>query len=585
MPIAPQGLDVHPVAVLHAQLANVLGVDEDHTALAIDTPVAVVHAVNGGVVLIVRAGGEQSEHHRVAHPLARQVRRRIAGHWVRVEAGLARRRSPHTLAGRVAQPKAPWRGHTGVEILEVHKHLLDQVADAAVVLHQPQPGRVTAPTQRGRRQPGHDGRFRQQVLGRGRVDAHGQMHHAHRVLHRHTLRAAGLHVDFGSAQARQDQCLTPMHQVAAVELGGDMHREIAALQGFPGFVGVWRGGGKIAAQRKKHLALPCQHLADGLHGVHTRLARWLKAEHITQLVQQGSGRLFPDTHGAVALHIAVAAHRARPGALAAHIAAHHQPAHDGLNGGHGVLVLRDAHAPAGDHVLGADVDIARRTDLRLGQARLLLQQRPRLGPQVGGQCLKARGVFGNEGVVQHPAALVFLLQHMFHHPFDSRKIATHAQLEVVRADGRRAQGGHLHLVLRVGKALQPALAQGVEAHDASAALVGVAQLGQHAGVVGAGVLAKNENRVGALKVVQRDGALAHANLRAHATAAGLVAHVRAIREIVGAVLAHEQLVQKRGLVAGPARGVKNGLVRVWQRIQMACDERKRVVPGNGLVAV
>lgn len=36
LPIAPQGLDVHPVAILHAQLANVLGMDEHHAALAVD---------------------------------------------------------------------------------------------------------------------------------------------------------------------------------------------------------------------------------------------------------------------------------------------------------------------------------------------------------------------------------------------------------------------------------------------------------------------------------------------------------------------------------------------------------------------
>ena len=40
-------------------------------------------------------------------------------------------------------------------------------------------------------------------------------------------------------------------------------------------------------------------------------------------------------------------------------------------------------------------------------------------------------------------------------------------------------------------------------------------------------------------------------------AAGFVAHVRAVGEVVGAVFAHEQLVQERGFVRGAARGVED----------------------------
>ncbi len=50
-------------------------------------------------------------------------------------------------------------------------------------------------------------------------------------------------------------------------------------------------------------------------------------------------------------------------------------------------------------------------------------------------------------------------------------------------------------------------------------------------------------------------------------AARLVAHVRAVGQVVGAEPAGEQLVGERGLVAGPAAGVEDGPVRVGERPQ------------------
>src|SRR3546814_3719587 len=73
-------------------------------------------------------------------------------------------------------------------------------------------------------------------------------------------------------------------------------------------------------------------------------------------------------------------------------------------------------------------------------------------------------------------------------------------------------------------------------------------------MVGARVLAEDEDRVGQLEVVQRYRALADADLRRHPRAGWLVAHVRAVGEVVGAELAHEQLVEERGLVAGAPGG-------------------------------
>ena len=68
-------------------------------------------------------------------------------------------------------------------------------------------------------------------------------------------------------------------------------------------------------------------------------------------------------------------------------------------------------------------------------------------------------------------------------------------------------------------------------------------------------------------------------------AGGFVAHVGAIGEVVSAKLANEKLVEKRGLVAGTSRGIKDCLVGTFQCVQFARDYRKRFLPGDFLVMI
>ncbi len=64
-----------------------------------------------------------------------------------------------------------------------------------------------------------------------------------------------------------------------------------------------------------------------------------------------------------------------------------------------------------------------------------------------------------------------------------------------------------------------------------------------------------------------------------------MAHVRAVGEVVGAIGTHEQLVEERGLVAGTARGIEGGLIRIGQRPQVVPDQRKGLVPRDRTVLV
>lgn len=141
------------------------------------------------------------------------------------------------------------------------------------------------------------------------------MHHAEGVLHGHRLRAFGLQIDVGAAQARQDQRVLAVGQVAAVELGADLHRQIAIGQGLERAMAVRRGLGEVAAQGDEHFRLAVGHGVDRLDHVVAVLTRNLELEAPLQRVEERHWRTFVDAHGPVALHVAVAAtgHRPAPG--------------------------------------------------------------------------------------------------------------------------------------------------------------------------------------------------------------------------------------------------------------------------------
>ncbi len=140
-------------------------------------------------------------------------------------------------------------------------------------------------------------------------------------------------------------------------------------------------------------------------------------------------------------------------------------------------------------------------------------------------------------------------------------------------------------MLRVLEAFQATLFERVDTHHLGTAFHCFAQRLKHARVVGAGVLAPDENRVGVFEVVKRHGAFADPHTLRQGYAAGFVAHVRAVREVVGAIGAHEQLIQVCRFIAGAARGVELGHVRAWQGLQVLADQVEGRLPTDRLVAV
>jgi hypothetical protein len=96
-------------------------------------------------------------------------------------------------------------------------------------------------------------------------------------------------------------------------------------------------------------------------------ARHLELEALFQGVEQLRLGFLVDAHGAVALHVAVAAHRRQAGAGLADVAAQQLQVDDFLHGRHRMAVLGHAHGPAHDHPLGLAVHA--RGQLDLGQVR------------------------------------------------------------------------------------------------------------------------------------------------------------------------------------------------------------------------
>jgi hypothetical protein len=104
------------------------------------------------------------------------------------------------------------------------------------------------------------------------------------------------------------------------------------------------------------------------------------------------------------------------------------------------------------------------------------------------------------------------------------------------------------------------------------------QLGQHSRAVGARVLADDEDRAGICEIVEQHGPFANPNSFRKTDTGRLVAHVRAIAEIVRAGAAREQLVHKRRLVRDASRGVELGLVWVIESVEFVTDQRDRFLP-------
>ena len=142
-------------------------------------------------------------------------------------------------------------------------------------------------------------------------------------------------------------------------------------------------------------------------------------------------RLLPDAHRAIALHVAVAAHRTDARTRLADVAAQEQQVDDLLDVGDGVLVLREAHRPASDHAIRVEIDRGSLAHLLAGDAALAHQVVERDRVERGEEALEAFGVIADEGAVEDAAGRACLgVEHFLHDALEQRHVTVDPHLEV-----------------------------------------------------------------------------------------------------------------------------------------------------------
>jgi len=347
-------------------------------------------------------------------------------------------------------------------------------------------------------------------LGRRRRPvAAREVHHAHRVLDRHRLRPAHLLVELGASQAREDQRLPTVHEVAAVELGAHLHRQVAAPQPLRGVRRVGGGEREVAAHPDEHGEGAGVHGLDRLDGVEPPVPRGGDAARVFDEVAHLSRRVVVDAASAVALHVAVTAHRRRARPFAPEVAAEQQHVDDLADRVDAVLVLRDAEAPADEGAPRAGIDRRRATDLGSRQAGLRLQVGPGGRGDDGPIVLEPVGEPLDEHRVQAVGGGVLLQEHLGD-PAHEGEVAAGAHLEVEGAGASAFVEGHVDDLVRHDRAGRGGLDHRVDVHDLGAAPIGVGQGREHPRSVGRRVDAHDEQRLRAVPVVEVGCALAGA---------------------------------------------------------------------------
>ncbi|MNT38551.1 hypothetical protein D3C72_1747490 [compost metagenome] len=154
------------------------------------------------------------------------------------------------------------------------------------------------------------------------------------------------------------------------------------------------------------------------------------------------------------------------------------------------------------------------------------------------------------------------LKESLHDALQRRGITSDAWLQIGRSNLGRTEGRHLQCVLRIGKALKCSLAQWIEYDDGCATPGHFVQGTHHAWMVRARIVSHGDDQFAGIKIVQRDGSFPNPDRLREPDAGRLMAHVGAVREIVGSILTRKDLVQEGRFIGGASRCVELNHVRV-----------------------
>ena len=172
------------------------------------------------------------------------------------------------------------------------------------------------------------------------------------------------------------------------------------------------------------------HRLDRFYCVITVAARWFKAEFTSELVEKSICGSFPDSHRAIALHVAVPSDGTKPGAGFANLPAAQHHIHYLLNVSDCVLMLRQSHRPTKDCAFRFNKDLRSRFDLLSRNTRLLNDFMPRCVDHRHRKFFKPTRVTANEVVIQYLArAPLFFCKDRFANSLEQRHVAIDPHLE------------------------------------------------------------------------------------------------------------------------------------------------------------
>src|SRR5579872_3221231 len=159
-----------------------------------------------------------------------------------------------------------------------------------------------------------------------------------------------------------------------------------------------------------------------------------------------------------------------------------------------------------------------------------------------------------------------------------RSVSARPDLMILGADARAAYD-HLQRILRIGEALKPTLAKGIEGDDGHAALRGFLQRMQHARRIGRRVVTEEENAISMLEILEQHRTDRRANNFRQRDGCRLVAHVRTVGKMIATVHSSEQLVHVARLQRSAAGSVENHLPWI-ERLKLPADFLESEFPGN-----
>ena len=428
------------------------------------------------------------------------VRERVLGDGVDGEVRAPRRRLEVPLARGVGQIEAARLADAAVVLREAGDDVLDVLADAVVVVDQALPVDASVLLGAERRhapcRPTMAGSLRRCSEPGGRTPR-DMMNDARGVFDGDELlaRSSAGRVRCGRGRGESAPCSPVIRwpRLSLVEIC-----TVSRQRGSASDVYLVSGVAlrKFPPRPTKTFTLPSCIACDGPHRVEAVLFGRREVELLARAPARNCrAHLFPDADGAIALHVAVAAHGQRP--------APRRPIWPRSSAKLTMLCTLATPflccvMPIAQQQIIRSESIAicgGLADERRARCRSPARSSPSArGVEIARERLEAFGVMLDEVVREQLAAGgAILLQHLLHDALEQRHVAVdpHRQKQARRSSVPRPS--RRQRLLRVLEADQPGLGQRIDADDLAAVARGLLQLGQHARMAGAGILADDED--------------------------------------------------------------------------------------------